>query len=697
MSNRPDLSRRSFISVMGGVGASLLLGSFASVSCASTPGAFAKLPGGASETAAKAFSPNAFTLVDPDGWVTITICRSDMGQGVRTALAMLAADEMDADWTKVKVVQAGAGMPDSFAKGQGTGGSSSITSMHTQMRQMGAATRLMLIGAAAKRWNVEPASIRTENGHVIGADGKSIPYGELTSAAATEPVPSNPTLKKPSEFKIVGQPRTRIDNPDVVTGRAKYGIDSKIDGMVYAVIARPPAFGGSLQSFDDTAARKISGVTDVRKFRNGVAVIGSHTWACLAGRDALKITWDPGPHQDLDSAAITAQLKSGIGDHKEIPAGLKTLEATFDLPFLAHATMEPMNALADVQGDKCRLWVATQVPDGAQQTAANVLHVVPDNVEVHVTLLGGGFGRRLETDFIAEAVLLSKELGKPVKLTWSREDDMKNDHYRPACHHSLRAAIDADGTPVGWSHQAVQAGGRPAGPDYSSAGLHYKVENAGLRFGGMKTGIPTGAWRSVENTLLNVVNECFFDELAHAAGKDPYEYRRDLIQDNRLKAVLDMAAKQSGWGTPLPAGHGRGIACFSGYGSYVAHVVELSIAGDKIKLHRVVGVVDCGQAINPKGVEAMMQGGIGDGLSTALRAEITIAKGGVVQNSWTDYQWMTMDAMPKVEIYRIESPNDPGGMGEPPYPSVAPAVANAVFAATGKRVRKFPLRVSELV
>jgi isoquinoline 1-oxidoreductase beta subunit len=673
------------------------LGSFATVSCASSPSDFPKadaLEPKGKKSAGKTFAPNAYMLVDPDGFVTVTICKSDMGQGVRTSLAMLAADEMDADWSKIRVIQAGMGT--TAVSGQGTGGSSSIRGLHGQMRKIGAATRIMLVGAAAQQWGLNARDLRTEKGKVIAPDGRTLEYGELTEAAQSQPVPLDPKLKDPSKFTIVGKGASRIDNPDVVTGRAKYGIDSKVDGMVYAVIARPPTFQGSAKSFDDTEARKVQGVLDVKKFQNGVAVIGEHTWACLAGSRALKIEWETGPWESLNSDSILEKQKSALIAPMDMPAGAKTLEASFDLPFLAHATMEPMNALVDATGGKCKIWASTQVPDSAARTAAQVLGISENEVEVNVTLLGGGFGRRLSTDYIEEATALSKAVGKPVKLTWSREDDMKHDFYRAACHHNLKATLAADGSPLGWSHQAIQCGGQEPG-GYSGAGLNYNVPHAGLRFGDVRTGVPTGAWRSVENTVLNVVNECFFDELAAAAGKDPYEYRRSLIKDDRLKAVLDLAAQKAGWGTPLPSGHGRGIACFAGYGSYVAHVVELSVSGDQIKLHKVVAAVDCGMGINPLGIEAIAQGGICDGLSTALRAEITIDKGGAVQNSWTDYQWMTMDAMPEVEVHRIENTANPGGMGEPPYPSVPPAVANAVFAATGKRVRKFPIRVSELV
>jgi isoquinoline 1-oxidoreductase beta subunit len=357
--------------------------------------------------------------------------------------------------------------------------------------------------------------------------------------------------------------------------------------------------------------------------------------------------------------------------------------------------MEPMNAIADVKSDSCTIWAPTQVPDSVLRMVTRTLGLPQEKVTVHTTLLGGGFGRRLQTDFISEAVQLSKQVGKPVQVVWTREDDMTNDMYRPACYHTLKGAV-AEGKPAGWSHQAIQAGwGNAKG--FGDADLVYEIPKAGLRFTGVSTPVPTGPWRSVEHSLLHVVNECFFDELAHAAGKDPYAFRHENLKDDRVRNVLELAAKYSGWGDKLPAGHGRGIACFSGYGSCIAHVVELSVSGQKIKLHRVVAVVDCGLAINPKGVEAQVQGGCVDGLSTALRAAITIEKGGVVQTSWPTYRWMTMDAMPNIEVHVVSGGDQPGGMGEVGYPSVPAAVANAIFSATGKRVRKFPISLSELV
>jgi isoquinoline 1-oxidoreductase beta subunit len=510
-------------------------------------------------------------------------------------------------------------------------------------------------------------------------------------------VPTDFKRKDKANYKLIGKGATRVDNPAVVNGTAMYGIDAKVDGMVYAVIARKPAFGALLESADYAEARKVPGVLDVLKVGSGVAVIATNTWNAIKGREALKINWNMGPNAELDSAKVSAALHAAVGPHMDLPAGAKTIEATYELPFLAHATMEPMNALADVRDDGCTIWTGTQSPDGAQGQVAQRLGIPREKVVVNVMLLGGGFGRRLANEYAVEAAEISQAIKKPVKLLWTRDDDMRHDNYRPAGFHSLKGVLDASGKPIGWSHQAVTSGGRAAASQFRETRVAYDIATAGMRNAGGGVPVPTGAWRSVENTLNNVANECFIDELAHAAGKDPFEYRRQLIKDERLRKVLETAAEKADWGKSLPAGHGRGIACFAGYGSYAAHVMEVSVQGKKVKVHRAICVIDCGMAINPKGVEAQMQGACTDGLSTALRAAITIEKGGVKESSWFDYQWMTIDAMPKVEVYILENGTEPGGMGEPGYPSVAPAMANAVFAATGKRVRKFPIKVDELV
>ncbi len=689
MKTMNNLTRRSFLKVVGGVTAGFALGCFPSTATSA-----------GTETAAKAatdpFTPNAFISILPNGQITVTITRTDMGQGVRTSFAMLVAEELDADWSKIGVRQAGASSVGE--NGQGTGGSSSTTSMHNDLRKMGAGARSMLVAAAAKTWGVDAATCHTDTGRVIHSSGKSLTYGELAETAKGMPVPSGDIkLKARADFKIIGKRTSRIDNKAVVDGSAIYGMDVKVPGLLRAVISRRPNYGATLLTVDDAAAHKVPGVVDVVKISSGVAVVATNTWSAMQGRDALKVTWSPGPNAMLDTPKLRASLKAAVGEHKPTPAGAKVVEAAYDLPYLAHATLEPMNATAWVKDGECTIWAPTQSPDSARGEAARLLNMPEDKVTVHLTLVGGGFGRRSMNDFVHEAVEISNQLKKPVQVVWSRDDDLRNDHYRPMSHHAFRGAVDSVGKPVAWSHQALNAPGRGKAGKFGEANIPYNIPNSGMTEGGVSSPIPFGYWRSVEHSQIHVVNECFIDEMAHAAGKDPFKFRHDLIDDDRLKKVLEVAAEKSGWGAPLPPGHGRGIACFEGYGSYAAHVIELSVIAGKIKLLRAVCVIDCGLAINPSGVEAQMQGACSDGLATALHAEITVDKGQVVQTSYFDYEWIRIDEMPKQEVYIIESNAEPGGMGETGYPSVMPAVANAVFSATGKRVRKFPIRMNELV
>lgn len=683
-----DLTRRSFLKVVGGAGAAFVLG------CYSAPAS--GLFKNTEKEAAQGFQPNAFIQIDPDGTVTVTVNKSDMGQGIRTTFAMIVAEEMDADWSKVKVAHAPPGGP---AGGQGTGGSSSTRQMYGTLRQLGAGARAMLVAAAAKSWGVDAGSCKCDTGKVMHpATGKSMTYGELTSKMAGVTAPDGDLkLKDKADFKILGKRTRRVDNKSVVTGTATFGIDVKLDGMLYAVVSRRPSFGASMGAVDDTATRKVPGVVDVVKISSGVAVVAKDTWAAMEGVRVLKVTWDAGPNASVSTASIRAGLVEAAGTQPDLPAGAKAVKASIDFPYLAHATMEPMNAVADVRDDSCVIYSGTQSPDGAQRQAAQMLGIPAEKVTVHLTLLGGGFGRRSANDFIADAVQVSKAVKKPIKLVWTREDDMRNDHYRPMSHHSFQGGVDASGTPVAWNHVIINAGGRAGRGGPGRAGIPYAISGATQAGGAGPSPVPTGAWRSVEHSQIDVANECFIDEMAHAAGKDPLEFRVSLARDERLKKVLTMAAEKAGWGTPLPKGHGRGIACFSGYGACIAHVMEVSVVGNDIKVHRMVAVVDPGFALNPQGVEAQIQGAGVDGMSTALKVGITIEKGGVVEGSWPDYPWMTMGEMPKQEVFVIDSGNEPSGMGEVGYPSGPPAIANAVFAATGKRVRKFPIKVTELV
>lgn len=686
------LTRRTFLKLVGGVGASFALGSFA-VACSSEPKTEASRQKG------DPFAPSLFLKIDPDGTCTVTVSKSDMGQGVRTSFAMLVAEELDADWSKVKVIQAhGDSATYGAHGGQGTGGSSSTRSMNRELREVGAAARAMLIAAAAQQWKVDPASCKTESGKVLGPGGKSQTYGELTTVAKAIPVPEKGSfkVKDRSEFKIIGKPTNRVDNADVVTGKAMFGLDVHVDGMLYAVCLRPPAFHGQSQQVDDAAARKVPGVVDVVPISSGVAVIATNTWAALKGREALKVDWK-NDNGGVSTQTIRASLKQAVIEHKEMPSGAKVIEANFELPYLAHATMEPLSAVADVRADAAEVWSGSQSPDGAQEQIAEATGLSPDKVTMHTMILGGGFGRKFSNEWIGEAVQLSKHMKKPIKLLWTRECDIQHDIYRPMSEHAIKAAVDAQGNPVGWSHQYLQAPGRGGGNYGNGTYLPYTFPNAFMRSGGVSVPVPSGPWRSVEHTQIVVANECFVDELAHAAGQDPYEFRRKMLKNDRVRKVLQMAAEKAGWGTPLPKGSGRGIACFEGYGSCIAHVVEVTVKGNEIKLDRMVAVVDVGTAINPRGVEAQVQGAFVDGIATSLKAAITVESGGAVQNNWDGYEWARMTDVPKIEVYVADSGGGFGGMGEVGYPSGPPAIANAIFAATGKRVRKFPIKVEELV
>lgn len=685
MSDR-TLSRRSFLVVVGGAGSAFALGCYSPV----TAKDHTEVP------EAAAFEPNAFVGVNADGTISITVSRSDMGQGVRTSLAMAVAEELDADWSKVKVVNA-EGDSKKFG-GQGTGGSSTSRTMHQRMRQMGAGARSMLVAAAADTWSVKPEECKTEKARVLHPDGKTaLAYAELASKAAKMPVPVNGDikLKDPSQFKIIGKPTLRVDNVPVAKGEAIYGIDVRRPGMVYATLLRPPTLGGSVESVDAADAKKVAGVLDVFQVSGGVAITATNTWSAIKARESLKVKWNDGPNTKVSSASIREDLKKSLGSHPETPAGAKTVNATFELPYLAHATMEPMNAVADVTADKCEIWCGSQSPDGAQNQAAQALGLPPEKVTVHLTLLGGGFGRRFNNDFVMQAVAISKMVKKPVKLLWTKEDDIQNDCYRPICHHVMRGAVKGT-EPVLFSHLMAEAGMRPSAPQKRRMEFPYELPGASMTYSSVAAPVPTWFWRSVEHSQINVVNECFLDEVAHAAGEDPAAFRKKLIKDERLRKVLDIVLEKSGWGKPLEKGKGRGLACTHAYGSYAAHVAEVTVTGDVIRVDRVVAAVDPGLVINPKGVEAQMQGAIGDGVATALHAAITVKDGAIEQSNWHDYEWLRFDSAPKVEVYIAGGGDSPGGMGEVGYPGVPSAVANAVFAATGRRVRKFPIKVSEL-
>ncbi len=678
----------------------------------------------ATGAAGRVFAPNVWLRIDGDGIVTIVNSQSELGQGTLTSMAMIIADELDADWSRVRVEQSGAdpayGNPN-FGGQQLTAGSQSIRGLMPTWRRAGAAAREMLVAAAANEWGVPTGELRTDKGAVYhDPSGRMLTYGELADKAATLPVPQNPRLKRPDQFTLIGKGVPRLDTPDKVTGRATYGLDVAVPGMLVATVARCPVFGGTAASFDARRARAVKGVTRVVQIGSGVAVVAAGYWAAKRGRDALVVRWNEGPNAKLDSATIhqvyeaTATQPGAVARREgdaaaALGAAPRVLEAVYEVPFLAHATMEPQNCTAHVRPDGCDVWAPTQNQTGAERAAMRVTGLPRERVHVHTTFVGGGFGRRGEVDYVTDAVEVSKAVGAPVKVVWSREDDIQHDFYRPTTYNVFRAALDPQGTPVAWFHRIVSAGlmmqrgaKPPDGVDRTAvegaANLPYAIPNLQVEYHHKDLGIPVGFWRSVGASQNAFITESFVDELAHAAGKDPFEYRRALLgKAPRHKGALERAADRAGWGAPLPPGRHRGIAVAFSYGSYAAQVAEVSVDRDGgVRVHRVVCAIDCGLPVNPDQIRAQMEGGIVWGLTAALRGAITIAQGRVQQSNFHDYPMLRIDEMPVVEVHIVPSQEAPGGVGEPGVPPIAPAVCNAIFAATGTRIRRLPIRADEL-
>jgi isoquinoline 1-oxidoreductase beta subunit len=693
------LSRREFLGVSAGGAAGLWLA--------------VNLPPSAAEAAAPAgLSPDAWLRVEPSGVVTVFLAKSEMGQGTFTGMAVLVAEELEADWKSVRVVQADA---DAKRFGQmSTGGSRSVRGLFDPLRTAGAAAREMLVSAAAKRWKVDRATCRAEQGSVVHAPtGRRLGYGALATAAAREPVPRDPPLKDPSRWRLIGTRVPRLDGPDKVRGTARFGLDVRVPGLRFAAVARPPVVGGKVARFDAAKARAVAGVRHVVEVPSGVAVVADSTWAALQGREALAVTFEPGPNGALDSAALTKALAEAPpqkparreGDvDAALAAAARRLEGTYELPLLAHATMEPMNATADVRRGRAELWLPTQAPTWAQADVAKALGLPLDRVKVHVTFLGGGFGRRAIPDFAVEAALVSRAVKAPVQVVWTREDDMRHDLYRPAARNELRAGLDAGGRLVAWHHRvrtpsiSQQLFGTPQRwgdhPDVLESAIAFPYAAGAVQVEAAipEVGVRVGWWRSVYASQNAFPEECFMDELAAAAGKDPLAFRLEhLPEGSRLRGALVLAAERAGWGKPLPAGRGRGLACHSSFGSHVAEVAEVSVVDGRVRVHRVVAAVDLGVALNPDSVEHQVEGAVVYGLSAALRGEITLAKGAVVQGNFDDYEPLRIDEVPEVEVHIVPSREAPGGIGEPGLPPIAPAVANAVFALTGKRIRRLPI------
>jgi isoquinoline 1-oxidoreductase beta subunit len=707
------VSRRHFLATAAATG--VLLGFRVRPAGAAGP---ATAPGAGS---ASDFAPNAFIRISRNNVVTILVNKAEMGQGIYTSLPMLIAEELEVDLTTVKVVAApvGAAYGHPQVGMQFTGGSQSIASEWERLRQAGAAAREMLLAAAAKTWGVDRARLRAENGRVIGPGGRVVTYGQLVEKARTIPVPASVPLKDPSKFKIIGKPTRRLDSREKVTGAAMFGMDASVPGMLVAVVARSPVFGGTVRSVNETGAKEIGGVKHVVRIPSGVAVVADSFWSAKKGRDALVVEWDEGPGAAIDTDALEAEYEqlartAGAPAYRRgdgaatLEAAARRVNARYDMPYLAHAPMEPLNCLVSLGPDRCEIWTGTQFQTVDQANAARAAGLRPEQVEIHTLFLGGGFGRRAtpSSDFIVEAVHVAKAAGAPVKTIWTREDDIHGGYYRPMWHSSISAGLDAAGKPQAWTHtivgQSVVEGTPFAsamvkdGVDRTSvegaSDLAYEVPNVALDLHSPRSPVPVLWWRSVGHTHTGFVVESFIDELAHAAGQDPYRYRRELLAAHpRHLGVLDLAAQKAGWGTPLPAGRARGIAVHASFGSWCAQVAEVSIKEKAITVHRVVCAVDCGRAINPETIRAQMEGGIVFGLSAALYGQVTLKQGRVQQSNFHDYPVLRLNSMPMVEVHIVPSTAPPSGIGEPGTPLMAAALGNALFALTGQRVRSLPL------
>ncbi len=690
---------------------------------------------GAAEAAAGPAKFNAFVTIGTDGRVTFVTGQVEMGQAVHNALAMLVAEELEVEFRQVRVVQGGIdsafGNPryigfKAVGGFQATGGSSSVRNVGVPVRRAGAAARFMLVAAAADKMKVSPRECVAENGMVVHQpSGKKVAYGAVANAAAKLVAPDQPVLKRPSEFKLIGKATPRHNTPLKVNGTAIYGLDYKRKGMLTAVVARCPVFGGKVKSFNADPALKVKGVRKVVQVGSGIAVVADNFWAAKKGRDALEIAWDEGAVAKVNTPELFRQwaelakqptaaerLKTGDAG-AALAGGAKRVEAVYEIPFLAHTCMEPMNATAHFKGDSVEIWAPTQAQSWNAHYVSQLTGLPPSAITIHATLLGGGFGRRLESDFAVEAVEVSKAAGGvPVKVVWTREEDVQHDFYRPASYNALSAALDANGMPTAWKHRIVGAsilnyfktfghflrkdGMDPTSVQGAGDYFPYDIPNVLVDFINHDAGVPAGFWRSVGNSQNGFIMESFIDELAHAAGKDPYQYRRQLLgkpHAARLRGALDLVAEKAGWGKPLPTGVHRGIAAHFAYGGYCAQVAEVSVAGDgNVKVHRVVAVIDSGWVVNPDTVEQQIESAIVYGLTAALYGDITIKNGRVEQSNFHDYKPLRISEMPKVEVHIWQGEGEQGGMGEPGTPPIAPAVCNAIFAATGKRVRKLPIK-----
>jgi len=738
MATAPLVNRREFLKKTAAGGTALVVGFHLS------PRAFADQAKDQEEKTPNPF--DAWVRITPDDRVTLVLGKSEMGQGVWTALPMILAEELSVDWKQVHVEQAPTN-PKIYDLG--TGGSGSVAGSWLPLRQAGAAAREMLIAAAAKRWEVGTDTCKAKNGFVVhGHPERSFRFGELVVDASKLPVPNlnKVPLKNADDFTIVGRDTHRLDTAAKSSGKAQFGIDSRVPGMLYAVIARCPVFEGKVASFDASKAKGVAGVRDVFEIKTsgrgasttgGVAVLADNSWAAIEGRKALEVKWDEGTAANESSEELRKQFLANAskpggvlrneGDADAmLRAASKTWEAIYELPFAAHVCMEPMNATVHIRPDSAEAWVPSQGPQWAQAVIAEAAKLPPEKVTVHTTLMGGGFGRRYQADFVMEAAQVAKISGKPVMVLWTREDDMQHDFYRPASYHRLEGALDGEGKLAAWKHfqtsTSIAAKWSQKGADDPGLGefgtgatIPYATPNVRIEYTLAHSSAPRAWWRSVEHSSSGFVVESFVDELAHAAGQDPLEFRLKLIGDSRkipqfgegrednhpldtsrLKGVLRLAAEKAGWDKPLPKGQGRGIAGFYSFQSYVAAVAEVSASSSAFKVNRIVCAVDCGRAVNPNGVRAQVESAAIYALTATVKDSITVDRGRVVQANFNDYAMIRMNEAPPIEVYLVPSAEAPTGIGEPTVPVIAPAICNAIFRATGKRLRRLPIHNEDL-